>query len=58
MVAGGVFRMLEVHNYKTAAARCRPRQTARYYFSILEWFILQNLRVKAHSGFRVNVMLL
>ena len=36
----------------TAAARFR--QSERYYCSIFEQLILQNLRVKAQSGFRVN----
>ena len=30
------------------------RQAERHYSSILEGFILQKLRVKAQSGFRVN----
>ena len=45
----GVFEML-VHS--TAAALFR--RAKRHYCSILERFILQNLRVKAQSGFRVN----
>ena len=36
----------------TAAARFR--QSERYYCSMFECFILQNLRVKAQMGFRVN----
>ena len=44
----GVFGMPE--------AAARFRQTERYYFWILEQFILQNVRVKAQSGFRVTIV--
>ena len=39
----------------TPEAAARFRQTDRYYCLILEQFVLQNVRVKAQSGFRVTI---
>ena len=41
--------------FGTPEAAARFRQTERYYCSILERLILQNLRVEAQSGFRVTI---